>query len=113
MRRDLIEAFTGILATIADLPAQVQAVIAEQREQRAILQQLVDTVPTSGLADVPTAAARLNLSEATIRRRIADGTLPTVRIGRAVRVDLSKIQAVTTDDVAEAAAEARAIKAVR
>lgn len=32
------------------------------------------------------AAARLAVSEATVRRRIADGSLPAVRIGRTVRV---------------------------
>ena len=32
------------------------------------------------------AAVRLGLSLRTVRRRIADGSLPTVRIGRAVRI---------------------------
>lgn len=34
------------------------------------------------------AAARLDVSEKTIRRRIASGELPAVRVGRSVRIDV-------------------------
>ena len=37
------------------------------------------------------AAARLGLSLRTVRRRIADGSLPSVRIGRAVRVSAAAL----------------------
>ena len=54
-------------------------------------------------------AARLGLSLRTVRRRIADGTLPSVRIGRAVRVPAGALEAPrgvlqTSADSAEAAA---------
>lgn len=35
---------------------------------------------------VPDAARLLNVSADTIRRRIADGTLPAVRVGKLLRV---------------------------
>ena len=37
------------------------------------------------------AASRLGISLRTVRRRIADGSLPSVRIGRAVRIPMTAI----------------------
>jgi excisionase family DNA binding protein len=44
------------------------------------------TPPT--LVSVAQAARQLGVSQKTVRRRIADGKLPSVKVGRAVRVDL-------------------------
>jgi excisionase family DNA binding protein len=38
------------------------------------------------------AAARLGISLRTVRRRIADGSLPSVRIGRAVRIPAAALE---------------------
>lgn len=40
------------------------------------------------------AAARLNVSTKTLRRRISDGTIPAVRIGRLIRVPASALESV-------------------
>jgi excisionase family DNA binding protein len=46
-----------------------------------------DRVPaTEELLTVPQMAANWQISQRTIRRMIADGRLPVVRIGRAVRI---------------------------
>ena len=39
------------------------------------------------LLTIADTAARLNLSEHTIRRRIASGELPAVRLGALIRID--------------------------
>ena len=40
------------------------------------------------------AAARLGVSTKTLRRRISDGTIPAVRIGRLIRVPASALASV-------------------
>ena len=51
------------------------------------------------LVPVPEAAARLGLSVATVRRRLKDGELRAVRVGRAVRVDLSQVAPPSEEEV--------------
>jgi excisionase family DNA binding protein len=55
-------------------------------------------IETSGMDEVhyltaAEAAERLGISLRTVRRRIADGTLPAVRIGAAVRIPASALEA--------------------
>lgn len=45
------------------------------------------------LASVPAAAAYVPCSPKTLRRRIADGTVPAYRFGRLLRVDLNELDA--------------------
>jgi excisionase family DNA binding protein len=45
------------------------------------------TVPQRFLLTVAETAAKLNVSEKTVRRLIAKGSLPALRVGGAVRVD--------------------------
>ena len=59
------------------------------------------------LVNVPEAARRLGVSPVTIRRRIRDGRLPVVRVGRAVRVDLSGVRAPAEAEVVKLARQAR------
>jgi len=49
------------------------------------------TRPPSGLVTVRVAARLLGVSERTVRRRVVAGDLPAVRIGRALRIDLSGV----------------------
>ena len=46
-----------------------------------------------GYVDVEGAAHVLGVSAKTVRRRIADGTLPACRVGRLIRIRLSDIDA--------------------
>jgi excisionase family DNA binding protein len=54
------------------------------------------------------AAARLGISLRTTRRRIADGSLPSVRIGRAVRIPAAALDLPVARPVAVAVREAAA-----
>jgi excisionase family DNA binding protein len=60
------------------------------------------------LVDVETAAARLGLSAATVRRQAAAGELPARRVGRAWRIDLAALRPPSPDEVENLAREARA-----
>jgi len=52
------------------------------------------------------AAARLGISLRTVRRRIADGSLPSVRIGRAVRIPVAALELPAARPASAAAREA-------
>lgn len=43
--------------------------------------------------DVDGAAQRYNVSTKTIRRRIADGTIPACRVGRLIRINIADLDA--------------------
>jgi excisionase family DNA binding protein len=54
----------------------------------------VRTQPRRRLASIPSAADYAACSTKTIRRRVADGSLPAVRFGpRVIRVDLDDVDA--------------------
>jgi len=54
------------------------------------------------------AAERLGISLRTVRRRIADGSLPSVRLGRAVRIPVSALELPVSRPASSAAREAAA-----
>lgn len=72
----------------------------------ARLDRLESRLPPA-LVDVPTAGERLGCSASTIRRRVRDGTLPVVRVGRSVRIDLAALRPPSDEQIAELAREAR------
>src|SRR4051812_6274035 len=70
------------------------------------LDEIVALLPPT-LVTPAEAAVALKVSPATMRRRIADGTIPSVRIGRSVRVDLAALRPVPRERIAELAQVAR------
>jgi excisionase family DNA binding protein len=48
---------------------------------------------TTQLITIDQAAARLSMSKAFIRARIADGSIPALKIGRSVRIALTDLDA--------------------
>jgi excisionase family DNA binding protein len=60
----------------------------------------------SGYLTAAEAAARLGISLRTARRRIADGSLPSVRIGRAVRIPATALDLPVARPAGAAAREA-------
>lgn len=86
------DALAGLLGSLLDLPARLAALEAEVRGLRGEVAALRRSAPTA-LAPVPEAAEALGVSQATVRRRIRDGSLPVVRLGRVVRVDLTAVRA--------------------
>ncbi len=58
--------------------------------------------------DAAEAASRLGISLRTVRRRIADGSLPSVRIGRAVRIPVAALDLPVAHPMGAAVREAAA-----
>jgi excisionase family DNA binding protein len=94
---------TALAAVVADAVAPLAT---EIRELRATVEALRAASPPT-LVTVGEACRVTGLSPATVRRRIADGTIPSRRIGRSVRVDLATLRGPTPEQVAQQAAEAR------
>jgi excisionase family DNA binding protein len=63
--------------------------------------------PESADLTVRQYAVRRGLSECTVRRRVADGTLAHVRVGTAIRIPASSLKPVDPATVARFAREAR------
>jgi excisionase family DNA binding protein len=61
-----------------------------------------------GYLNAAEAAERLGISLRTVRRRIADGSLPSVRLGRAVRIPVSALDLPVSRPAPSAAREAAA-----
>jgi excisionase family DNA binding protein len=60
-------------------------------------------MPPPKLLTVGEAAERLSVSVQTIRRWCRTGRIPYVRRGHELRIDLSKVRALTTEEVASVA----------
>jgi excisionase family DNA binding protein len=73
-----------------DIPTaeDIRAIVRE--EMRAALREAEARRERHPLA-VPEAARELGVSTRTLRRHIAAGEIPVVRIGRAVRVDMAAV----------------------
>lgn len=76
-------------AAIAEaVRAAVEPLVESNRRLATEIEQLRRALPAQ-LVSVQEAARVLGVHEDTIRRRIADGTLPSRRVGKRVRVDLT------------------------
>ena len=89
---------------------QVSAQLAELtivvRDVQAAVRALEKRIPAR-LVSVKEAAETLGCSESTVWRKIKVGEIPHRRIGRTVRVDLSRLRALDRDEVEAMAARAR------
>lgn len=90
---------------LAELPADLKGIKEELREVRAEMAQLRERIPPAMVAPKDAATA-LGVSLSTIRRMLARGELPSVRVGGQVRIDLSKV-CIDGAAVATAARKAR------
>lgn len=98
------------IAALLRLPGEVARISENIDALREELRAVKRAVPPA-LVSVPDAARALGVSVATVRRRIADRSLPSTRVGRAVRVNL---EAVTGEcETATLAYAARDTKAPR
>lgn len=61
--------------------------------RRADDKSAAESVPSGRLVALTVAAEELSVSVKTIRRRIADGSVPAYRIGRLIRVNLDELRA--------------------
>lgn len=99
--------------TIEDaLAAVLEAKLAPMRADVGRLTAQVEAMRRAippVLVSMAEAARRLGLSVSTIRRRVRDGSLPSRRIGNALRVDLTGLHAVDEAEVVRLADRARAL----
>lgn len=94
-------------ALAAAVSRAVEPMAAELRSLRTAVEDLRHAQPAQMLS-VAQAAERLGISTCTVRRRVADGTLPSKHVGRRVLVPADTIQPVDDAEVARLAAAARA-----
>jgi excisionase family DNA binding protein len=87
------------LAALLQLPAEMQALRADVGQLRAVVDQLRRALPPA-LLGVADAARALGVSTVTVRRMIRSGKLAHVRVGRCVKVDLTRtpIESVNIED---------------
>ena len=79
---------------------------AEVRELRAVVEAMQPEAPPS-LVSVAEAARLTGLSGQTLRTYAASGRIPSIRVGRAIRLDVSALRPPSREQVASAAMEAR------
>lgn len=102
------------LALLAALPAdEARGTLAEvlraQRELAERLAAIEQRLPAElALDSLPSAAAKLEVSLASVKRLVKSGALPSTRLGAKVYVDLREIRAIRADEIARMAASARA-----
>jgi excisionase family DNA binding protein len=99
----------SIDAAITEAVAVAMApVLAELRALRAELARLAAlAAPEPSMLSIRRFAERAGLSACTVRRRVSDGSLPSVRVGGAVRIPASALQPVDSAQIAELARAAR------
>jgi excisionase family DNA binding protein len=81
----------AVAAEMAPLRTEISRLSAQVEAMRR-------AIPPA-LVPVREAAQALGVSEATVRRRIRDGDMPTVRVGRSVRVDLGALRSAGAGEV--------------
>jgi hypothetical protein len=94
----------SIEETIAAAVAMV--VRAELEPILAALEDLQRRLPAQ-LGDVASVCAATGLSPASVRRRIRDGSFPTVKVGARRLVDLAALRPVAPAEIAALARKAR------
>jgi excisionase family DNA binding protein len=96
------------LASLLQLPTEMQALRADVNKLRGALDQLRRALPPS-LLSVADAAKAMGVSTVTVRRMVRSGQLAHVRVGRALRVDLTRtpIESTNIEDGIRAVARLR------
>ncbi len=100
------------IAIAAVLRSELEPLCAEIATLRAEVAALRASSPVATLVSLATAAPRLGVSVATLRRRIRTGSIPASAVhqggrGHAIRVDLSKLKAPDEETIARIAYDAR------
>jgi excisionase family DNA binding protein len=93
------------LAALLQLPVEMQALRSDVAQLRATVDQLRRALPPV-LLSVHDAANALGVSTVTVRRMVRSGKLAHVRVGRSVKVDMTRtpVESTNIDDGIRAAA---------
>lgn len=100
------ESVASAIASLTELPETVADLRRDVAHLMAAIERVEKRLP-SPLASVQQAAEVLGCSVPTIRRKVKAGEIPSVRVGRAIRVDLSKLRALTGAEIRDLARRAR------
>ncbi len=101
-----------LLAALADLPARLAVMERTAVEQSRKLDAVLRALPPS-LVSVQQSAVTLGISVPTVRRWVKSGRVPSLRIGRSIRVDLSRFDVAGADETRALASSARVPSATR
>jgi excisionase family DNA binding protein len=96
----------AVVAAFAEMPTRFAALERSVTELTAKMEALRVALPPL-LVRVPEAAAVCKVSAKTVRRWVETRQIPAVRIGRMVRIDLTRVHGIDADDVAMMSREAR------
>jgi len=100
----IADVITGFL----ELPARVAAMERALEKLTAKIEALLAASPPL-LVTVQEAATICRVSSQTMRRWVASGHVPSIRRGRLVRVDMTKVRGIDAEDIARLAREARRV----
>jgi excisionase family DNA binding protein len=101
-----VDALAAALVAVTDLPLAMASLERRVVALSAEIQRMRSRLPTP-VVPVRQAAEVLGCSVPTVRRRIRLGEIPAVRVGRAVRVDLSKIRSFDHEEITALTERAR------
>jgi len=80
---------------------ELVVILQDQVEQLTVAIRSLERHLPAPLVSVQDAAERLGVSVNTVRRRVKSGHIPSTRIGKAVRIDLTKVRALDQVEVNE------------
>ena len=85
---------------------ELVVILQDQVEQLTVAIRSLERHLPAPLVSVQDAAERLGVSVNTVRRRVKSGHIPSTRIGKAVRIDLTKVRPLDQVEVGELAERA-------
>jgi excisionase family DNA binding protein len=85
---------------------ELVVILQDQVEQLTVAIRSLERHLPAPLVSVQDAAERLGVSVNTVRRRVKSGHIPSARIGKAVRIDLTKVRPLDQVEVSELAERA-------
>ena len=85
---------------------ELVVILQDQVEQLTVAIRSLERHLPAPLVSVQDAAERLGVSVNTVRRRVKSGDIPCTRIGKALRIDLTKVRALDQVEVNELADQA-------
>lgn len=85
---------------------ELVVILQDQVEQLTVAIRSLERHLPAPLVSVQDAAERLGVSVNTVRRRVKSGHIPSTRIGKAVRIDLTKVRPLDQVEVSELAERA-------
>ena len=99
------EPLAALLAAVVEAPRRIAELERNVLDVSKKLDAVLRALPPP-LVSVERAAQVLCVSVPTLRRYIKSGRVPSLRIGRGIRVDLSKLEAAGAKEIAHRARQA-------